>query len=184
MLRDLLEETGALLKGHFILSSGKHTDTYIQCARLLQYPDKAEKFLKPLADRLKDLDIDMVVGPAMGGIVVSYELGRQLGLPAIFVERENGIMTLRRGFEIPEGSKAIIAEDVVTTGKSSMEAIEVVEKAGGQVVAIASLIDRTSEDLDYPLYSVERFEIEVVDPEDCKLCEANIPAVKPGSRSI
>lgn len=184
MLKHLLEETGALLKGHFILTSGMHTDTYIQCAKLLQYPDKAEEFLTPLAERLKDLDLDIIVGPAMGGIVVSYELGRQLGLPAIFVERENGIITLRRGFEIKEGARALIAEDVVTTGKSSMEAIEVVQKAGGQVVAIASLIDRTHEDLAYPLYSVERFDIEVVDPEDCDLCKAGIPAVKPGSRSL
>lgn len=183
MLRHLLVETGALLEGHFLLSSGKHTDRYIQCAQLLQYPDKAAEFIEPLAQKLKDLDFDIVVGPAMGGIVVSYELGRQLGKPAIFVERDDeGKMDLRRGFEINPGDRVIISEDVITTGTSAKEAAEVIEAHGGEVVAFASLIDRTTADIGYPLYAVDRFEIEVVDAEDCPLCKEGIPVVRPGSR--
>ena len=175
MLKHLLVETGALLEGHFLLSSGKHTDRYIQCAQLLQYPDKAAEFIQPLAEQLKELDFDIVVGPAMGGIVVSYELGRQLGKPAIFVD-------LRRGFTINPGDKVVIAEDVVTTGISAMEAAEVIKSYGGEIVALASLIDRTNEELEYPLYAVEKFDIEVVDPKDCSLCKENVELTRPGSR--
>ena len=182
MIKELLRETNALLEGHFLLSSGKHSDGYVQCARLLMHPDKAEVALKEVVERLRELDIDLVVGPAMGGVVVSYELARQLGKPSLFVERENDVMTLRRGFEIKEGQKVLIAEDVVTTGKSSMEAIKVVEELGGQVVAIASLVDRTSEELNYPLYSAVKINLNTYDPEDCPMCKNNEEIVKPGSR--
>src|SRR5699024_3117121 len=115
LLIEILKETEAFSKGHFLLSSGKHSDGYVQCAKLLMHPDKAEKGIEQIVGKLKGIDFDIVVGPAMGGIIVSYELGRQTGKPSIFVERENGKMKLRRGFSIDEGQKVLIAEDVVTT---------------------------------------------------------------------
>ncbi len=135
MVIDTLKEVGALLEGHFLLSSGRHSNRYCQCAQLLKYPEKAEKVLKVVADQLKDIDFDLVVGPAMGGVIVAYELGRQLGKPAIFTERENGEMTLRRGFTIEKGQKkVVITEDVVTTGKSFKEAAKVIEEQGEKLL--------------------------------------------------
>lgn len=184
MLIDLLKETEALLEGHYLLSSGKHTDGYVQCAKLLMYPDKAEKALKPVVEQLKDVDFDIIVGPAMGGIIVAYEIARQTGKPNIFVERENGEMKLRRGFSLKEGQRVLIAEDVVTTGKSAYEAIKVVEENGGIVVGIASIVNRSNGDIRYPLYSGIKLDINIWNEEDCPLCKKNIPAVKPGSRGI
>lgn len=184
MVIELLKESEALLEGHFLLSSGKHSNGYVQCAKLLQYPDKAEKALKDVADSVKKLDIDIVVGPAMGGIIVAYELARQIGKPAIFTERVDEIMTIKRGFEIKEGQRVLIAEDVVTTGKSAYEAIKVVEDHGGIVVAIGCLADRTSGDIKYPLYAASKVEIETYDIEDCPLCKEGLEIQKPGSRKI
>lgn len=184
MVIELLKESEALLEGHFLLSSGKHSNGYVQCAKLLQYPDKAEKALAIVVEKLKDLDIDIIVGPAMGGIIVAYELARQLGKPSIFTEREDGKMTLKRGFYIEKGQKVLIAEDVVTTGKSAYEAIEAVENKGGIVVGIASLADRTSSDLKYPLYAGTKLEIKTYDAQDCPLCKEGLEIKKPGSRKI
>lgn len=184
MLIELLKESGALLEGHFLLSSGKHSDKYVQCAKLLQYPDKAEKAISAIIEKLKDVDFDIIVGPAMGGIIVGYELGRQTGKPSIFTERVDGKMTLRRGFKIESGQKVLIAEDVVTTGKSSFETIEVIESLGGKVVGIASIVDRTSEDISVPLYSGVRIQVDVYDEENCPLCKKGIPYEKPGSRKM
>lgn len=181
---DIFKEVGALMEGHFLLSSGKHSNRYVQCAKLLQYPDKAAKVLEIAVDKIKDLGIDVVVGPAMGGVVVSYEIGRQLGVRAIFTEREEGEMTLRRGFEIKKGEKVIIAEDVVTTGKSSLETIKVIEEHGGEVVGIASLVDRKSSNLDYPIYSCIELDIESFEKDECPLCKEGVEIVKPGSRKI
>ncbi|MBP2027953.1 orotate phosphoribosyltransferase [Acetoanaerobium pronyense] len=181
---EILKETDALLEGHFLLSSGKHSNRYVQCAKVLRYPDKAEKILKPVAEKLKEMDIDVLVGPAMGGIIVAYELGRQLGLEAIFTERVDNIMALRRGFEIKEGSKVVICEDVVTTGKSSMEVKELLESMGAKVLAIASIIDRTSSKLELDVISSLRVDIDTYDKEDCPLCESGIEVVKPGSRKF
>ncbi len=184
MIIDLLRESEALLEGHFLLSSGKHSNKYIQCAKLLQYPDRAEKVVQKVVEKLEGMDIDVVVGPAMGGIIVAYELGRQLGKPAFFTEREEGEMTLKRGFSIEKGQKVLIAEDVITTGKSSFEAISVVERLGGEVVGIAALVDRTSGELKYPVYAAEKLVVESYDKDDCPLCKENIPIVKPGSRKF
>ena len=181
---EILKETDALLEGHFLLSSGKHSNRYVQCAKVLRYPDKAEKILKPVAEKLKEMDIDVLVGPAMGGIIVAYELGRQLDLEAIFTERVDNIMALRRGFEIKEGSKVVICEDVVTTGKSSMEVKELLESMGAKVLAIASIIDRTSSKLELDVISSLRVDIDTYDKEDCPLCESGIEVVKPGSRKF
>ncbi len=184
MLKELLKETGALLEGHFLLSSGKHSDGYVQCAKLLMYPDKAEKAIEIITEKLKDIDFDIVVGPAMGGIIVSYELARQLGKPSIFVEREDGEMTLRRGFDIKPGQRVLITEDVVTTGKSSYEAIKVVEDNGGEVVGIACVVDRSKGDIKYPIFSGVKLNLNTYEKEECPLCKENLPITKPGSRKI
>ena len=134
---DILKETGAFLEGHFLLSSGRHSNAYCQMAKLQQYPDKAAQVLAPVAEKLKEMNIDVVVGPAMGGIVYAYEIGRQIGRRAIFTERVDNVMTLRRGFEIQAGERCIIMEDVVTTGKSSLETAKIIEEHGGVVVGIA-----------------------------------------------
>jgi orotate phosphoribosyltransferase len=185
MVVEILKECGALLEGHFLLSSGRHSNKYCQCAKLLQYPEKAEKVLGIVVDKIKELEFDVVVGPAMGGIIVAYEIARQTGKPAMFTERENGMMALRRGFEIQEGQKVLLTEDVVTTGKSSLEAIEVIKQHGGEVVAIACIIDRSGgARIDYPLFSSLELEIESWRTDECPLCEKKIPYIKPGSRNI
>ena len=188
MVIDVLKESQALIEGHFLLSSGKHSNKYCQCAKLLQYPSKAEKVLALVADKVKAnakaIKVDLVVGPAMGGIIVAYELGRQLGIPAIFTERVDGRMALRRGFVIKPGQKVLIAEDVVTTGKSSMETAHVIESFGGEVVGIACIADRSILDLELPVYGAIKLEIETWDKDMCPLCKQGIEYVKPGSRVI
>jgi len=184
MVIEKLKQSEALLEGHFLLSSGRHSNRYCQCAKLLQYPDRAATVLATVAEQLKNIKIDIVVGPAMGGIIVAYELGRQLGVPAIFTEREDGIMTLRRGFEIEAGQKVLITEDVVTTGKSSLETIEILKKQGAEIVGIACIVDRSVESLPYPLFSAIKLDITTWTPDNCPLCKEGKPYVKPGSRKI
>ncbi|HDK7168768.1 TPA: orotate phosphoribosyltransferase [Clostridium botulinum] len=181
---DILRESNALLEGHFLLSSGRHSNRYCQCAKLLQYPQKAEKVISVIAEKLKDVDFNIIVGPAMGGVIVSYELARQTNRPGIFAERKDGIMCIRRGFEIKKGDKVIISEDVITTGKSSLEVAKVIEEMGGEVVGIACIVDRRAEGIktNYKIYSACKLEIETYEKDNCELCKKNIPFVKPGSR--
>lgn len=188
---NLLKESGAMLEGHFLLSSGRHSDRYFQCAKLLQYPDKAARALALVAERIRiDMEagallIDAVVGPALGGIVVAYELGRQLGLPAFWTERDAaGVMALRRGFEIKEGQNILIAEDVITTAKSSLECAKVLEDLGAKVTALACVVDRRDKMVNtaLPIYAAVCIEAANWDAADCELCKQGIPAVKPGSR--
>ncbi len=181
---EILKECDALLEGHFLLTSGKHSDRYVQCAKVLRYPDRAAKILAPVAEKLKELDIDLLVGPAMGGVIVAYELGRQLGLEAIFTERVEGAMELRRGFEIKEGQRVAICEDVITTAKSSLEVKELIEGYGAKVVAFASIIDRTGGKTEVDIISAVKLSIDTFDPQICPLCKEGIPYVKPGSRNI
>ena len=181
---EVLKECEAFLEGHFLLSSGRHSGAYCQMAYLQQYPDKCAEVMAHVAEKLKDTDVDVIVGPAMGGIVYAYELGRQLGKRAIFTERENNVMTLRRGFEIKKGEKVLITEDVVTTGKSSMETAKVIEELGGEVVGIACIVDRRVNDIFCPVYSAMQLEIATYEADECPLCKAGIPLVKPGSRKF
>lgn len=182
---ELLKESKALLKGHFLLSSGKHSDGYVQCAKLLQYPDKAEAACQVIVEKLKDVEVDIVCGPAMGGIVVAYELGRQLKKPAIFTERKDNVMCLRRGFEIQKGQKVLITEDVVTTGKSSLETKKVLEELGAEVIGIACLVNRSGkEDVGLPLYYATKLDIQTFDPEEVPQWLQDIPLEKPGSRKM
>jgi len=187
----LLRDSGAMLEGHFLLSSGRHSDRYFQCAKLLRYPDRAAAALAGVAERIKrdiqagKLEIDAVVGPAMGGIIVAYELGRQLGLPAFFTERDDtGIMTLRRGFEAHPGQKILIAEDVVTTGKSYGECAAVLEGLGANIAALACVVDRRQSGIivPWPFYPACKLEVTDWEADSCDLCKKGIPAVKPGSR--
>ena len=190
---DLLRESGAMLEGHFLLSSGRHSDRYFQCALLLQYPDRAAAALADTAARIRaDIEagkiaVDAIVGPAMGGIIVAYELGRQLGLPAFFTERnENGAMTLRRGFEAATGLRVLIAEDVVTTGKSSGESAAVLEDLGAKVTALACIVDRRARGapIPWPVYAADVLEAADWETDACELCREGVPAVKPGSRKL
>jgi orotate phosphoribosyltransferase len=189
----LLKESEAMLEGHFLLSSGRHSDRYFQCARLLQYPDRAAEALAGVAERLKadiragKLAVDVIVGPAMGGIVVAYELARQLGLPGFFTERDDtGAMTLRRGFEIKGGTRVLIAEDVVTTGKSSGESAAVLEALGAKIGGLACVVDRRAAGVpvSWPLYAACTVEVGNWEQDNCELCKKGIPAVKPGSRKL
>jgi orotate phosphoribosyltransferase len=163
-------DAGAILKGHFILSSGLHSDTYLQCARVLMDAKRAEKLCGELAARINSAlgenAFDIVAAPAMGGVVVGYEMGRQLGRPAIFCERENGEFVLRRGFTIDKGARVLVVEDVVTTGKSSLEAINCIRNNGGNVIAEACLIDRSggTAELGIPLFSLVSLEVTAVKP--------------------
>lgn len=183
---DILRECGSLLEGHFLLTSGKHSGAYCQCARLLQHPVQAETVLRKVAGQVRGLGADVVVGPALGGIVVAYELGRQLGLRAMFAERENEMMTLRRGFALKPGEKVLISEDVVTTGKSTLETIKVVEAMGAQVVGLCCVLDRRTPEvrLPYTLYSAASLDIKTYTAGSCPLCDGGVELMKPGSRKI
>lgn len=174
----------SLLEGHFLLSSGKHSNRYVQCARLTEDPKVGEAAAKKIAEKVGEVEFDTVVGPAMGGILIGYELARVMNKRFLFTEREEGKMTLRRGFEVHSGEKILICEDVVTTGISSMETAEALEEHGAQVVGIASIIDRTVSPIELPLYSAFQVDVDVYDPESCPLCEVEVPLVKPGSRGL
>ncbi|KXO16623.1 orotate phosphoribosyltransferase [Clostridiales bacterium KA00134] len=185
-IMDILKETGAIMKGHFLLSSGRHADTYIQCAKVLQDPKKAEEVMEEIKKQVEDLNLDVIVGPAMGGVLPAYELARQLKVISMFTEREEGVVKLRRGFQIKPGQRVLVSEDVVTTGKSSLEAIRAIEALGAEVLGISCIINRSSKKtLDkYPIYSVISLDVDSFEEKDCPLCKQNKPIVKPGSRNM
>jgi orotate phosphoribosyltransferase len=182
-----------MLEGHFLLSSGRHSDRYFQCARLFQYPDRAEKAMAEVVQRLAGerkagrLDFDLVVGPAMGGILPAFVVGKALGLPAIFTERDDEQkMSIRRGFELRPGQKILIVEDVVTTGKSSGECARALEAAGGEVVALACVVDRRGEgvEVEWPIFAAATLPAASWEAAECPLCKQGLPFVKPGSRKM
>ena len=186
-LEQQLRREDALLRGHFRLSSGLHSDPYVQCARFLCRPELAAPAAAALAGQLRAAGLrpDVVVGPAMGGVVIGYELARQLGVPGIFTERDaEGQMTLRRGFAIAPGTRVVIAEDVVTTGKSTLEVARVLRELGAEVLAVASLIDRTGGkgELNFPHFALLPVAAATFAPESCPMCAAGEAVVKPGSR--
>lgn len=178
----------ALLEGHFILSSGLRSPRYLQCARLLMDPARAERIAEALADRIPEeirRNIDIVVSPAMGGVIIGHEMGRALGRPAIFVERPQGTFELRRGFRLDPGARVLMVEDVVTTGLSSREAIRAIEEAGGKVIAAASIVDRSGGDVDLgvPYTSLIRIDVPTYEADALPPELEAIPAIKPGSRA-
>ncbi len=181
---DIFRETGVMLEGHFLLTSGRHSDKYMQCAKLFQNAAVSERFAKALADKFTG--IDLVAGPAIGGIILAYEVSRQMGVPNVFAERESGAMALRRGFSIPEGARVLVVEDVVTTGGSVKEVIALINSLGGNVVGVGSVVDRSNGTVDFgvPFEAVLSMEVVSYPPEDCPLCKQGLPAVKPGSRNL
>lgn len=179
----------AILQGHFVLSSGLHSDTYMQCARVLMNAKRAERLCKALADKVRAAgfgQIDICVAPAMGGVIVGYELARQLGVEGIFAERQEGTFTIRRGFSFPQGARVLMVEDVVTTGKSSLEAMECVKAHGGVVVGEACLVNRCADGnpLPVPLVSLLELEIHTWFEDNLPPHLQDIPAEKPGSRFL
>lgn len=184
---EIFTRTGAVMEGHFLLTSGLHSDIYIQCARVLMYPDYTAQLVEVIAEAFKDERIDLIAGPAVGGILVAYEAGRQLGVPALFTEREGGVMTLRRGFDIPAGARVLVVEDVVTTGGSVMEVINVVKERGAVVAGVGFLVDRSGGRVDFGVKkkAVLTLDVKTYSPgQDCPMCREGSEAVKPGSRGL
>lgn len=183
---DTFRRVGALLEGHFRLTSGLHSPGYLQCALVLQHPRDAETCGAAIAERVRGLGVQAVLSPALGGIVVGQEVGRALGVRAIFAERQDGHLALRRGFALTPGERVLVVEDVVTTGGSTRETIEVARAAGASVVGAASIIDRSGgrQSLDVPYVALATISLPTYPPESCPMCAAGQPVVKPGSRSI
>jgi len=184
---DFMLESGALMKGHFRLTSGLHSDEYCQCAKVLEHPEIASELGRMLADRFRDESIDIVVSPAIGGIVIGYEVARALGVRAIWAERDGGNMTLKRGFRLTPGERALIIEDVVTTGGSVKEVAGVVAEAGAEIVGFGFIMDRSREPMNLPARTealLEGRKMKTYQPDDCPLCSDGIPVEKPGSRPV
>ena len=181
----IFEKTNAILKGHFKLSSGLHSAEYLQCARVLEHPGYAAKLCAELAKKFEKEKPNIVIAPALGGILVSYEVARSLGAKSIFAERASGKMTLRRGFELSKKDKVLVVEDVITTGLSTQEVINVVKSYGSELIGVGCLIDRSRKKVNFaPRFeSLTEIDIPTFKPEDCPLCKDEIPAIKPGSRS-
>ncbi|MDD5440574.1 MAG: orotate phosphoribosyltransferase [Candidatus Omnitrophica bacterium] len=181
---ELFKKTNALLEGHFLLSSGLHSPRYLQCALLLQNPDIAETLCKALAGKFLKAKPTVVIAPALGGVLVSYELARALGVRGIFTERVDGVMQLRRGFSLAPEDRVIVVEDVVTTGKSTGEVLDVVRGYGASIVGIGAIVDRSGGALalELPVTSLIKVQAPAFKPEACPQCKDNIPLVKPGSR--
>lgn len=185
---DEFRDAGALLEGHFKLSSGKHSSVYCQCAMVLKDPWRAEKLVSAFKTMIDaaGVDVDMVVSPAMGGVVVGWEVARQLGVPGVFTERVDGELQLRRGFTIPKGAKVLMMEDIITTGLSSRECIETIEKWGGTVVAAGCLINRSggNADVGAPIFALATIDAPLFDADNVPDHLRDTPAVKPGSRDL
>lgn len=183
---EIFLKTNALLNGHFLLTSGRHSSQYFQCAQVLQYPEFNEIICEKIAHFFKDTEIDVVISPAIGGIIVGQEVARLLGKKSIFAEREEKILTLRRGFQIEEGKKYLVCEDVVTTGGSVFEVMEIVKQNGGIVAGIGYIVDRSNNKVQFGVSQFSTLQLEVISysSDECPLCKQNIPAIKPGSRKV
>jgi len=180
-----LEDARAILSGHFRLTSGRHSDRYVQCARVLEDPALVTRLAEAIAHRVGERQIDLVAAPAVGGIIIGFAVAQALGVKFIFSEREGGVMTFRRGFDVPEGARVLVVEDVVTTGGSVAEVIDLVQRAGGVPVAVVSLIDRGGpKAFDAELLPLLRLEVESWEPGACTLCASEVPLYAPGSRAL
>jgi orotate phosphoribosyltransferase len=182
---DLFRQSGALLEGHFRLTSGLHSDRYLQSALVLQHPDLASRLGEALAERTRHLQATVVLSPALGGIVIGQEVGRALGVRAIFAERQDGRLVLRRGFTLSPDDRVLVVEDVITTGGSTRETIAVAAATGARAIGAAAIIDRSGDTarVDVPLSSLVRLDVPTYQPDACPLCSSGIPTVKPGSRA-
>jgi orotate phosphoribosyltransferase len=191
-LLDLYRSSGALLEGHFRLTSGLHSSGYLQCALVLQHPPHAEALGRAIAERTRDLRATVVLSPALGGVVIGQEVGRALGIRAIFAERQEGALMLRRGFVVGEHDRVLVVEDVLTTGGSTRETMQVAQAAGGQVVGAASIVNRSASagtgqppsGIDVPYVALLELALPVYEPDTCPLCARGLPVVKPGSRLV
>ena len=185
-LLDLFRKSGALLDGHFRLSSGLHSTGYLQCALVLQHPQHAELLGQAIAARMRPLGATVVLSPALGGVILGHEVGRALGVRALFAERQDGALMLRRGFMLGENDRVLVIEDVVTTGGSTRETIQVATASGGQVVGAASIVDRSGgrSDLSVPFQALLDIDLPTYEPAACPLCAKGLPVVKPGSRPV
>ena len=185
-LLDLYRRSGALLDGHFRLTSGLHSPGYLQCALVLQHPQHAEALGRAIADRVRDVRATVVLSPALGGVVIGQEVGRALGVRAIFCERQDGALVLRRGFTLDPDDRVLVVEDVMTTGGSTRETMQVAKAAGGQVVGAASIVDRSGGTIhfDVPFTSLLEIGLPTYEPDTCPLCAQGLPVVKPGSRPV
>lgn len=185
-IMDLFKRTGVLWEGHFILTSGRHSAHYLQCASVQQFPEENALLCRELALKFKGQEITTVIGPAVGAIVMSYEIARYLGTRFLFAERESGVMTLRRNFTLEPGERVLLVEDVITTGGSVKEVMAVVKQHGAVPVGVAVMVDRSNGSVDFgvPVKSLIGFDIETYAPQDCPLCRQGLPVIKPGSRQI
>lgn len=183
-IRELLLETDVIQEGHFVLSSGRHADIYMQCAKVLQYPEHASALAVEIAEKWKDTEIDVVIGPALGGVVLSYAVAEELGVRSIFSERKNGEMKIRRGFELEPGEKVLVVEDVVTTGGSVKELLAVLEELDVEIVGLSSIVDRSNGEVDfnYDFKALLLVDIKSYKAGQCKLCQQDIPITRPGSK--
>ncbi|MCL5268706.1 MAG: orotate phosphoribosyltransferase [Bacteroidetes bacterium] len=183
---EIFKSTGALQHGHFRLTSGLHSSEYFQCAKVLQYPQYNELLCGEIARHFFDWKVDLVVAPAIGGIMVGQEVARQMRVRGIFAEREDKSMSLRRGFEVKPGERVLVCEDVVTTGGSVQEVVDLVKSAGGVVIGVGSIVDRSRSPVNFgsQLFSLLKMEVPVYEPDSCPLCKDGVPIVKPGSRKV
>ena len=185
-IEEIMTKSGALLQGHFLLTSGLHSGTYFEKFKLLQYPKWTEALCAALAERFQDLGVEVVVAPAVGGILLAHEVAKALSARAIFTEREQGRMQLRRGFEIRPGERVLVVEDVVTTGGSVAEVISVVKERGGELVGVGLLVDRSASGADFGVRTeaLLRLEVKAYLPEECPLCRQGLPLAARGSRHL
>jgi len=183
---DIFKKSGALLTGHFLLTSGRHSDRYFQCAKVLQFPEHTEMLCKMIVENFKGAEIDTVIAPAIGGLVVGQEVARQLNKKFIFAEREDKKLSLRRGFELGENEKVLVCEDVVTTGGSVFEVIDIVKSNNAKVVGVGFIVDRSNGKVNfgYPQFSTLKMEVVSYLPDECPFCREDIELIKPGSRKI
>ncbi len=179
---ELLEKTEGVLRGHFCLTSGLHSDIYFQCAKLYQYPEYTEKIAKYIVESLKGVEFDTIVSPAIGAVIIGYEVAKQAGKRNLFVERNNGTMQLRRGYTLKKGERVVIIEDVITTARTINETIEAIKEFEPDIVAVGCIVDRTCGKTGLNIKSLLQIEPVTYEPENCPLCKAGIPIVKPGSR--
>ena len=182
---DIFRRTNVMMEGHFKFTSGRHSDRYVQCARLFEHPRDSIAVCEDVADAFRDKGVNLVVGPAIGGIIIAYEVARILDVRNVFTERDSdGTMVLRRGFDLSPGDRAIVVEDVVTTGGSAVEVIELLRRYGVDVAGVGSVVDRSNGavSFDVPFHAVATMNVESWEPENCHLCRQGIPIVKPGSR--
>ena len=179
---EILEKTNGLLKGHFCLTSGLHSDEYFQCAKLYQYPEYTEKIGQMLAEKLKDIEFDTIIAPAVGAVIIGYETAKQSGKRNLFVERKDGIMQLRRGYKLSKGERVVIIEDVITTARTIKETIEAIKEFEPKIAAVGCIVDRSCGNTGLNIISLAQVTPKTFEPDECPLCQEGIPIEKPGSR--